>query len=119
MNKYPLIKLMGLEIKYIEIHRPADKSQPTATGFIKADDLEEALQNAPVTYAPNGNAYSWSTGETVHHTFEARLVCVQPKKLKTKAERIAELISEYVEAGNVIGGSELNEEIEKILELPE
>ena len=40
-----------------------------------------------------------------------------PTVFASKAERIADLVEEWAEAGNVINASELNEAIEKILKM--
>jgi hypothetical protein len=110
--KYPLIEAMGLQITYLKY--------PCETNIVTADDLEKALQGAPVVYSgkkENPTDQEWDDMKMSNSTHTARVVCIQLLKKQTKAERIAELVGEYSLAGNIIGHIELNEAIERILEM--
>lgn len=121
MSKYPLIESMGLKVHY-------DYETGSDTYFVKADDLEKALQNALVVHGvvDSPEWYTFKKDADVQpknmdgkDVYKARLVCIQPIKKKTKAERIADLVEGWSRSGDIINYKYLKEAIDKILELPE
>jgi hypothetical protein len=85
--KYPLIEAMGLQITYLKY--------PCETNIVTADDLEKALQGAPVVYSKkkeNPTDQEWDDMKMSNSTHTARVVCIQPLKKQTKAEAALELV---------------------------
>ena len=111
MIKYPLIEAMNLKVSY-------RYDTDSDSYFVYADDLEKALQDAPVLYGANPNYGIWDKyfGDNDSHT--ARLVCLQPIKKKTKAEAAIELLEE-LNQNRGLSLANWENEIKRILEMPE
>ena len=110
MSNFPLIEAMGLNLHKIDSYNYA----------VDADELEKALQDAPLWYGDP--VYdSWSTANIKHHnSHTARLVCIQPIKKKTKAEAAIELLIKINnDRFHLPNNSDLTQQAKKILEMEE
>jgi hypothetical protein len=120
MTKYPLIEAMGINVHY-------DYNSDDMY-VVHAEDLEQALQGTPVIYSGNASE-SWialknnSTIEPltldVRDVLEARVVCIQPIKKKTKAEAAINLLQEILELDEpkTLIIESIKQEARKILEM--
>lgn len=111
MSKYPLIEAIGLEICKVRVDLEIDMY------FVYADQLEQALQAAPEVLGSETTGWHNEDGKVGSHW--ARVVCIQPIKKKTRAERIADLVEGWSRSGDIINYKYLKEAIDKILEMPE
>lgn len=109
MSKYPLIQEMGLQITYLKY--------PCENNIVTADDLEKALQAAPLWYGDK-DLDSWSTVKVwADTTHTARLVCIQPIKKKTKAEAALEFVNKLADPVPGLRFFDLLNEAKKISEM--
>jgi hypothetical protein len=110
--KYPLIEAMGLE--YFELYYLSKKRF-----VVMADDLEKALQAAPVVYSgkkENPTDQEWDDIKMFNSTHTARVVCIQPIKKKTQAEAAMDLLEE-LNQNRGLNLSNWENEIKRILEM--
>ena len=115
MNQYPLVEAFDLQFHIFDY---------TRTYYLKVEDLEKALQDAPAMAQSFGDwvqgteIIGGKSGRENIATYTARLVCIQPIKKKTKAEAALGLLEEL----NQNRGLNLinwEDKIIRILEMPE
>jgi uncharacterized protein (DUF488 family) len=88
MTKYPLIEAIGLEVHILERIFTGAAVDIRA---VKADELEAALDQAPVVYAPNPEIGGWTRTQCQGDIHTARLVCIQPIVRDTAESLLREL----------------------------
>jgi hypothetical protein len=97
MSKYKLIESLGLEI--LTGHRMSPDS-PGYTEYVRADDLERVLAEAPVVSNGSGEGVLavWQEQPSLNDTHTARLLCVEPIGGQMKLDDELAAIKARVEA---------------------
>lgn len=93
MSKFSLIESMGLKVIY-------NYDSDDDFYFVKADDIEKALQAAPVVYSgkkENLTDQEWDDMKMSNSTHTARVVCIQPLKKQTKTEAALEFVNKLAD----------------------
>lgn len=107
MSKFPLVEAMGLEIYHDE----------DFGYFVSIRDLEKALRDAPIVYQDKNFEYWGKSPTRGKEPLEARLICIQPLKKKTKTEAAIEFMQKFVEQKTLWHSQSAWDEAKKILEM--
>jgi len=123
MTKYPLIQALGLntyKVKTYEFDLDNGQKQSIYEDFVNPSELEKALQDAPVAYG-NKNGTYWVNQRDEDDITQARLICVEPIKKKTKQDEALEFVKFVYEEleKKYLTNSETYKKAKQILEIEE
>lgn len=96
IDKYPLIKALGLELHILERIFTGAAVDIRA---VKAEDLEVVLAKAPTVYTPSPDLGGWTRTKCTGDSHAARLLCVQPI-VRDTAESLLREFCELIEYVN-------------------